>query len=77
MDKKETSEKMQVAYNCRLLWLSVIKQALSDSKKKNYNNDLPRIIKTDWWKQIFSFADVEKEINKINAIILNNCKNHA
>lgn len=71
-------DKMQEAENCRALFLSVIYQAILDSGKSNKNNrrDLPQIIKSEWWKQIFSFAGVEKEFNKVNKIIVSNCNNH-
>lgn len=64
--------------NCKLLFLSVIYQALLDSAKSNRNNrrDLPQIIKTDWWRQIFIFAGVENSIEYVNKIIVSNCNRH-
>lgn len=52
---------LQAGIDCRALWLSVIQQAVLDSQKREIavKKDLPRTIDSQWWRQIFAFADVE------------------
>lgn len=65
---------LQEGIDCRALWLSVIQQAILDSQKREncYKHDLAKTVESQWWRQIFAFADVENMRETVTAQILAN-----